>query len=61
MSGNEKTAYAVTAVLGGAIAGYIGGLIAVLGVFAGLAIVGYADMLVHLAADDRNGHDSRAT
>ncbi len=48
MTRNELMAYGITAVLGGAMAGYIGGLIGVLGVFGGLAIVGYADILVHL-------------
>ena len=58
MTRNEKLAYVFTAVLGGSMAGYIGGPIAVLGVFSGLAIVGYADMLVHLAADERRGQGS---
>ena len=48
MTRNELMAYGMTAVLGGAIAGYIGGLIGVLGVFGGLGIVGYADLVVHL-------------
>jgi hypothetical protein len=58
MTRKEKMAYVLTAVLGGSIAGYIGGTIAVLGVFSGLAIVGYADMLIHLAADERGGRGS---
>ncbi|NIL93394.1 MAG: hypothetical protein GTO71_02880 [Woeseiaceae bacterium] len=48
MTRNEMMAYLLTAILGGAIAAYFGGLIALLGLFAGLAIIGFADMVVHL-------------
>ena len=58
MTRKEKMAYVLTFILGGSIAGYIGGPIAVLGVFTGLALVGYADMLFHLAADERGGQGS---
>ncbi len=58
MTRNEMMAYVLTAVIGGGVAGYIGGLIGVLGVFAGLAIVGYADLLVHLAAKADPAHRS---
>ena len=45
MTRNEKMAYALTATIGGAIAGHMGGLFGLLGVVVGLAIVGCADML----------------
>jgi len=44
----ELLSYLTAAVLGSAVAGYLGGFIAVLAVFTGLAIVGFSEMLVIL-------------
>ena len=46
MNRKELTAYMVAAVVGGAVAGHIAGLIGMLGVFAGVGLVGYAEMVV---------------
>ena len=46
MNRNEMIAYTVAAVVGGAVAAQIAGLVGVLGVFAGIGLVGYAEMLV---------------
>jgi hypothetical protein len=46
MSRSELFSYLLAAVLGSTVAGYIGGLIGVLAVFAGLGIVGFTEMLV---------------
>ena len=48
MTRSELLAYGLAATIGGAIAGHIGGLIGVLGVFLGLSVVGYADLVVHV-------------
>lgn len=48
MNRNEMMGYLLTAVLGGAIGGHIGGLLGLLSVFAGLAIIGYVDLVAHL-------------
>jgi len=44
----ELVSYMTAAVLGSAIAGYFGGLVAVLAIFFGLGIVGFGEMLVVL-------------
>jgi hypothetical protein len=49
MNGYEITAYLVAALVGGAIAGHIAGLIGIFGVFAGVAAIGFAEMLVVLS------------
>ena len=46
MNRNEMIAYMVAAVVGGAVAGQITGLVGTLGVFAGIGLVGYAEMVV---------------
>lgn len=47
----ELFAYSLAAILGGSIAGYAGGLLGVLAVFAGLGAVGFTEMvfLLHRA------------
>jgi hypothetical protein len=54
MSRKEIWAYVVTAIIGGAAAGHSGGVTGVLGLFVGLAIVGFVDLLFHSTAK----HDS---
>lgn len=49
MNRKELVAYMVAAVVGGAVAGQIAGLIGVLGVFAGIGLVGYAEMVVFMS------------
>ena len=46
MTSNEMIAYTVAAIAGGAVAGQIAGMVGALGVFAGIGLVGYAEMLV---------------
>lgn len=54
MSRKEILAYLLTAIGGGAMAGHIGGVPGVLGLFVGLAVVGFVDLLLSAAS----GHDS---
>jgi hypothetical protein len=46
MNRNELIAYSLAAVVGGAVAGHIAGLVGMLGVFAGIALVGYTEMVI---------------
>jgi hypothetical protein len=48
MTRTELFAYLLVAVLGSVIAGYAGGLIGVLGVFGGLGLVAFTEVLVIL-------------
>ena len=46
MKRSELMAYLLATVVGGAVAGQVAGLTGTLGVFAGVALVGYVEMLV---------------
>ena len=46
MNRNELIAYMLAAAVGGAVAGHIAGLIGMLGVFAGVGLVGYTEMII---------------
>ena len=52
MNSFEIVSYLTAAILGSAVAGYFGGLIAILAVFGGLGIVGFSEMLVVLRNQD---------
>ena len=45
MNRNELIAYFLAAIVGGAVAGHLVGLIGVLGVFAGVGLVGYTELV----------------
>ncbi len=46
MNRNELIAYFLAAVVGGVVAGHLAGLIGMLGVFAGVGLVGYTELVV---------------
>jgi hypothetical protein len=52
MNRNELIAYMLAAVVGGAVAGHIAGLIGMLGVFAGVGLVGYTEMVILMHRSD---------
>ena len=52
MTRSELLAYSLAALLGGTIAAYAGGLLGVLGVFAGLGLVGFTELVVLLNQAD---------
>ena len=52
MTRTELLAYSTAAILGSSIAGYAGGLLGVLAVFAGLGVVGFTEMVVLLNQAD---------
>ena len=52
MTRTELLAYSLAAVLGSVIAGYAGGFLGVLAVFAGLGVVGFAEMVLLLNEAD---------
>lgn len=49
MNQSELMAYFTAAMIGGAVAGEIAGPLGTLGVFAGVALIGYVEMIIELS------------